>query len=104
MKHVATKYQPKPSQQLADRRRKAVATERATKHMTGCLDGLDDETAIETCRAIVRAFSQIAKRIGGEGRASGVLCGALVDVAPGFEVESGRGAAEALFRKGSDDE
>lgn len=96
MTAATEKRQPTP----AERRRVQVARERFARHMPGLLDGLDRETGIETCRAVIRAAAQIAKQVGGEGRASGVLCGALVDVSPAFRgVRPAMAEAEALFAK-----
>lgn len=99
---VATeKRQPAP----AERRRVQVARERFARHMPGLLDGLDRETGIETCRVGIRALSKLALSLGGEGRAAGVLCGALVDVSPGYVGESQKfTAAEALFARSSEGE
>lgn len=98
MKPVTVRRETRPE----DRRRLAVAHERVTRHMAGMLDGLDTETRIETCRAAIRALSQAARDVGGEGRASGVLCGALANVSPGFKAASpARTEAEALFAKES---
>lgn len=99
MKPLTVKREPTP----AERRRTAVARERVAHHLRGMLDGLDAETRVEACRAGIRALAQLAKSAGGEGRASGVLCGALVDVAPGYRTERPEmAAAEALFAKGGE--
>lgn len=98
---ATVKREPTP----AERRRVQVARERVAYHMGGLMAGLDVETQIETCRAVIRAAAQIAKQVGGEGRASGVLCGALVDVSPGYVGESQKfTAAEALFARSSEGE
>ena len=89
---------PKPSQLAAGARRRAVAEERVKAAMAGLLDGLDHETRMETCRTGIRVLAKFAKQDGGEGRASGVLCGALADVAPGYRAEA-RTEAEAVFRR-----
>ncbi len=97
MKPLTIKREPTP----AERRRTQVARERVAHHLGGMLDGLDAETRIEACRAGIRALAQAAKANGGEARASGVLCGALVDVAPAYRTEKpGRTEAEAVFGKG----
>lgn len=97
MKPVTVKREPT----AAERRRTLVARDRVARAMKGLLDGLDPETRIETCRAGIRALAQAAKVEGGEGRASGVLCGALVDVNPAHRPDRpSLVAAEALFAKG----
>lgn len=83
----------------AERRRLVVARERVQARLAGMLDGLDEETRIETCRAGIRALAQAVKAHGGEGRAAGVLCGALVDVSPSYRVEKRFTEAEALFSR-----
>lgn len=96
MRAATVRRKPTP----ADQRRVAVARERVAYHMGGMLAGLDVETQIETCRAVIRAAAQIAKQVGGEGRASGVLCGALVDVSPAFrDMRPAIAEAEALFAR-----
>jgi len=87
------------------RQRQAIARERVAAHLRGLLQGLDPETRIETCRAGIRALAQLAMSDGGESRAAGVLCGALVEVSPAFRAEHrGMTAAEALFRQPEGDE
>lgn len=101
MKPATEKRQPTP----AERRRVQVARERFARHMPGLLDGLNRETGIETCRVGIRALSKLALSLGGEGRAAGVLCGALVDVSPGYAAEApARTAAEALFARPKSEE
>lgn len=101
MKATTVKREPTP----ADRRRIAVARERVAHHLGGLLDGLDAETSIEICRAGIRALAEIAKAHGGEGRAAGVLCGALVHVSPGHVADRpALAAAQALFRVPEGDE
>lgn len=101
MKPATVKREPSP----AERRRVQVARERVATHLSGLLAGLDPETRIETCRAGIRALSKLALADGGEGRAAGVLCGALVDVSPGFVAEpAGRADAEALFARPNTEE
>jgi hypothetical protein len=96
MRAATVRRKPTP----ADQRRVAVARERVAYHMGGMLAGLDVETQIETCRVVIRAAAQIAKQVGGEGRASGVLCGALVDVSPAFrDMRPAMAEAETLFSK-----
>ena len=89
-----TKRQPTPAARL----RSAIARDRVNSHLAGMLDGLDLETRIEACRAGIRALAQITKGDAGEARATGVLCGALVDVSPAYRVEANFSEAEALFR------
>jgi hypothetical protein len=62
----------------------------------------DRELAFEAIRALIRSASRIGKRLAGEGRAAGVLCGALVDVSPAYRQEP-RLAAEAMFRRSEGD-
>lgn len=94
------KRDPPPSVRAADRRRQAVARERVAAHLGGLLDGLDAETRIETCRAGIRALAVAAEQAAGSGRASGVLCGALVQVAPAYRTEKSAAlAAEGLFSR-----
>jgi hypothetical protein len=102
MKAQTLHHHPKPAEQAANRRRKAVAKERVARHAPPMLAGLDPETFIETCREGIRALSQAINRQGGQGRASGVLCGALVDVAPGYGSQVEREAADKLFNTGSE--
>lgn len=99
------RHTPRPTERAADIRRREIAAERVKAAMAGMLDGLDHETRMETCRTGIRVLAQAAKEHGGEGRASGVLCGALVDVAPAYRAERpGIVAAEALFGGAEDGE
>lgn len=86
----------KREQTPAERRRTAVARERVAAQMGGMLAGLDTEALFETCRAGIRALALAAKSKG-EGRAVGILCGALVEIAPAYRTTNVMAAAEALF-------
>ena len=101
MKAQAIRRDPKPAQLAADRRRRAVAEERVSAHLAGMLDGLDEETRIQTCRLGVRV---LALELAGtsEGRATGVLSGALARVSPAHRPTKRTAEAEALFAKGED--
>lgn len=101
MKAQTVKLAPKPAQLAADRRRRAVAEARVKVALAGLFDGLDPETRVEACRSGIRALAQAAALNAGPGRAAGVLCGALADIAPAYRTEKPAViAAEALFVKG----
>lgn len=59
------------------------------------LDGQDEALVMETYRAVMRAVSGAAANRAGEGRAAGILVGALVEVAPAYRADSEAAHAEA---------
>lgn len=99
MKAAAIKLAPRPAQVAAKQRMQAVAAERVRAAFAGLLDGLDEETRVETCRTGIRVLA-IAAAEAGEGRATGVLSGALARVAPAHRPGRRVIEAEAVFGKG----
>lgn len=98
MRAQAIKLAPKPAQVAAKQRMQAVAAERVRNAFAGLLDGLDEETRVETCRTGIRVLALAAAADAGEGRATGVLSGALARVAPAHRPTKTTAAPEALFR------
>ena len=80
--------------------RRQVAMDRANRALSGMLADMPDdrELVFETIRALIRGASKVGKRLAGEGRAAGVLCGALVDVSPAYRPDVRFSDAEALFK------
>lgn len=98
---AVVKFTPSPAQRAAKLARLAVAEQRAARAMGVLLDGLTDpETIIEANRALIRKAGRSTAQMDGEGRAAGVICGALVAVSPGYRA-TGRGRsslADQVFK------
>ena len=87
---------------IASTLRRQAATERARTVLRGLsadLEGHDPELSIEVYRAIVRALGSALVLRAGEGRAVGVLVGALTDISPAWRADPRvvMAEAEAVF-------
>lgn len=97
---AVVKVAPRPAQRAAQAMRRAAADERARRALAAAHAGLSDpEIIAEVNRALIRQAGRSTAEVASEGRAAGVLCGALADISPAYAAPKRHAAAEALFKR-----